>query len=249
MGCQHSYTPAGRPEYEKCSLCGTYRCLTPPPDDYYAADYWSHKKGHSTLHEQIFNIEVHRERGVSKNDFVSRFVTVLDREAALDIGCAPGCFLSRLQRRFRFDRVVGVEIDPAVEGVIRSIGAFNGELLFGAFPAVTADLPDESMNLVVGLDVFEHSAEPEAFLAECFRLLKPEGELILMMPLLYPHDDTAAGMMAPGEHMYLHGWLNISALLNDAGLLHVCSGQWARGHELVVARRPLSDIIPQGATE
>lgn len=237
MACQHRYVPSAHPGYEKCSLCGTHHSLVATPEGFYGADYWSLERGHSTIYEQIYNVEVHREGGVSKHDFVCRHITAEGRDFALEVGCAPGSMLSRLQRLLGFDRVVGVEVDPGEESAIRSIGNFHGELLFGFFPGVTADLEGGEADLVLGLDVFEHSDEPEAFLAECRRLLKPGGELVLMVPLLYPRDVNTA-MFCPGEHMYLHGWANISALLEDAGLRHTASDQWARGHELVVARKP-----------
>lgn len=54
-------------------------------------------------------------------------------------------------------------------------------------------LPDASFDTVLCSDVLEHIAEPQAFLRETARVLKPGGTLLLMVPFFYwlheqPHD-------------------------------------------------------------
>jgi SAM-dependent methyltransferase len=54
-------------------------------------------------------------------------------------------------------------------------------------------LPDASFDTVLCSDVLEHIAEPQAFLRETARILKPGGTLLLMVPFFYwlhekPHD-------------------------------------------------------------
>lgn len=44
------------------------------------------------------------------------------------------------------------------------------------------DLPDESVDVVVLLDVLQHVAQDRALLEECHRVLKPTGRLILEVP-------------------------------------------------------------------
>ncbi len=43
----------------------------------------------------------------------------------------------------------------------------------------TVELPDASADLVLSLQVLEHVADTKSYLAECHRLLKPQGALIL----------------------------------------------------------------------
>jgi SAM-dependent methyltransferase len=54
-------------------------------------------------------------------------------------------------------------------------------------------LPDAAFDTVLCSDVLEHIAEPQAFLRETARVLKPGGTLLLMVPFFYwlheqPHD-------------------------------------------------------------
>lgn len=54
------------------------------------------------------------------------------------------------------------------------------------------DLPiaDAQVDTILLLDVLEHLPSPERALAECFRVLKPGGRLLLQVPFLYPVHDA-----------------------------------------------------------
>jgi SAM-dependent methyltransferase len=183
----------------------------------------------SSIWEQVWNVDMHAEGGVSKNHFVLDRIAST-RGAALEIGCSPGRLLYWLTWAARFERVVG--IDPDDPAAIRSIGCFQGELLTGLFPAAAWTLAEKSFDLIVGLDVFEHSHEPEAFLSECFRLLRPNGQLMLMLPLA-DGLETNSPFFNPVEHAYIHSRRNMDSMLNDAGLSSGVHSRWARGHEFV----------------
>lgn len=243
--CRHTYRPDPlHPGYVVCCACGTYKStVAPPPEQVYTASYWSHERGHSTIAEQVHNVETHTENGVSKNDFILSLIDVEDRSAALEIGCAPGALLGRLKRDAGFEWVVGMEgiSDRAVLNEIRNVaieaGGWPYEVYGGFFPCPSfSRVYGTVFDLIVAADVFEHSHEPEAFLAECARLLKPGGQLLLMLPLAL--DDTPEQMWLADEHVYLHSPENMGAMLSDAGFewdgdIH----RWTAGHECVSARR------------
>ncbi len=51
-------------------------------------------------------------------------------------------------------------------------------------------IQDQSIDVVNVLEIFEHAQEPEKGLAECYRVLKNGGKMILSAPFLYPvHQD------------------------------------------------------------
>lgn len=48
---------------------------------------------------------------------------------------------------------------------------------------------DQSYSVVFSSQVLEHSFEPELFLTECCRVLKPEGSLLLTIPFMWPEHE------------------------------------------------------------
>lgn len=236
--CCHIYYPAkGHDGYEMCIGCGTYHSLTaPPPEDVYTSDYWTHEKGHSTLAEQVYNCETHEEGGVSKNQYVLNLIDVTERTYALDIGCAPGSLLRRLREDAGFRHVFGVEMQPEYEDALREIGR-PSVLEFGVFPGCTMRHDGDRFSLIVACDVFEHSHEPWPFLLECARLLKQGGQLILMLPLVVPGSEVPERMFAPEEHVFIHSFSNVYALLDQAGFGDMQMSRWCPGHEVLVVRK------------
>lgn len=237
LPCSHQYEDCAQPLYERCQLCGTFHSqASAAPETIYGAGYWD-RPDHSSIRDQNYNVDVHREGGDTKNECVLRRIDGEDRSAALEIACAPGSLLRRLRNEAGFERVVGVEVDRAYEADIQAMSDGAAELLFGYFPAVTEDLPGGSFSLVVGLDIFEHAHEPARFVAECARLLKPGGQLILMLPLVGGGDCTLPErFFYSAEHVFLHSMLHMEMLLGWAGFEELRFSGWTAGHEVVSAR-------------
>jgi len=78
---------------------------------------------------------------------------------------------------FSGDDYVGLETNtPANRANKRADYFYDGN----AFP-----FPDQSFDSVVCNKVFEHVFTPDLFLSEIFRVLKPEGQLLLMVPFIW----------------------------------------------------------------
>lgn len=232
MSCSHKYQMCPVPHYEVCSSCGTFHSTAAiAPEEVYGSGYWSDAR--PLMQEQAWNVDMHIESGVSKNRFVLDRIAS-ERGAALDIGCAPGRLLFWLKWAARFKKVVGIDPDDPRE--IKSAGCFDGDVHTGLFPEVTVKWEPSGYDLIVGLDVFEHSACPHVFLKECHRLLKPGGQLMLMMPLA---DDLGhhSRFFAPAEHVFIHSQKNVDEMLHDCGLASRTHSRWAVGHDVVSSRK------------
>jgi len=94
---------------------------------------------------------------------------------ALDIGCGNGKFLVKL-RDLGWE-VQGVEFNAGAVGVCRECGlsVSHGDLH-------AAEFPDESFDMVSARHLIEHLPDPNRFMAEVARILKPGGYLYIRTP-------------------------------------------------------------------
>jgi SAM-dependent methyltransferase len=177
----------------RCSLCGlTY--LNPRPAKkimgrYYPADYYYSFRDFSgrrlSYRERLkkFSLEGYYN---SKNIFkkllawllVRNFMIVVPKERKgklLDIGCGSGEFLYQM-KNFGWE-VHGLEISPecALIGNKMGLNIFCGEL-------EGADFPEDYFDVVVLSQTLEHVYSPGSYLKHIYRLLKPEGLLIIGVP-------------------------------------------------------------------
>lgn len=95
----------------------------------------------------------------------------------LDLGCAFG-FATRLLKRNGYD-AVGADASAAYIASAKRADPRGTYLLADAG---RVPLPDASFDGAIFLDVMEHVPDERAALAECARLLKPGGTLVLSVP-------------------------------------------------------------------
>ena len=124
--------------------------------------------------------------------------TILDRmlsyfvgrsALAVDVGCGSGRNLEILARHC--DRVVGLDFSPTAVRLAAGRGFTVFRASGDALPLATS-----SAHLLTALDVLEHMADDVAALAECHRVLRPGGHLLLAVPayrFLWSEHDEALG--------------------------------------------------------
>lgn len=103
-------------------------------------------------------------------------MSIQDR-VVLDMGCSDGAISGGYLERGAAE-VIGVDIDaPAVEQAQKNFG--TDKLSFHASTTTGMPLEDNRVDAIMCYDVFEHVSQPDEMLQECYRVLKPGGQMLI----------------------------------------------------------------------
>lgn len=154
----------------------------------------------------------------------------------LDVGCGSGRFLGAMQGRGW--TVMGVDFDPAAIRVARQ--RYGIEVRQGT----VADLAVEGLQFdaITASHVIEHVRDPVGLLAECRRLLRPGGRLVLRTPNARSYGLARYGAawrgLEPPRHLHLFTVEALSACAARAGFAAVeCFTSTAMADMTLVASR------------
>ena len=92
----------------------------------------------------------------------------------LDIGCEEGMIISSLQKVIKC-KCIGLTMKICNNPKIKNVKIVEGDM---------HELPfeDESFDIVLIMHTLEHSIAPYIVLSEIHRILKPDGEIMIIMP-------------------------------------------------------------------
>ena len=96
-------------------------------------------------------------------------------EKVLDVGCGRGDFLNAFKSYGL--KTSGVDREPSGAKVAPEVEIKYCDLEKSAFP-----FADETFDVVFSKSVIEHLSDPELFISESLRVLKPGGRIITMVP-------------------------------------------------------------------
>ncbi|HWN86014.1 MAG TPA: class I SAM-dependent methyltransferase [Vicinamibacterales bacterium] len=155
----------------------------------------------------------------------------------LDVGCGNGSLLLALASRWPRARFLGC--DPSADSVAQ--GAQPGLRLW---QGTAADLPADAVSdLVVSVNVIEHTHDPLSFLRALRRALGSGGTLVLICP-----DGGRPGLeLLFADHVYSFAPEHLSILCARAGLDVVRTQrapQALGAFQMVVARAAATDAVP-----
>jgi exopolysaccharide biosynthesis WecB/TagA/CpsF family protein len=125
----------------------------------------------------------------------------LKGKRVLDVGCGNGCYTAELARRAEY--VCGVDVQMPY---LKAFGR-----LMSRVQAAGENLPfaSGSFDIVTMIEVLEHTDCDSSVLEECFRILKPSGQLVLFVPnKLYPLESHPChiGDSSIGPNIPLISW-------------------------------------------
>lgn len=125
---------------------------------------------------------VYNEKIRPRTDYPEKLVAYLSsrfniKESAkiLDVGCGRGDFL--IAFKAHGFHTYGIDRDPSGAKVDSRVEVISCELEKDPFP-----FEDQTFDVVFSKSVIEHLFIPEHFIAECRRVLKPGGRIIVMTP-------------------------------------------------------------------
>jgi len=136
----------------------------------------------------------------------------------LDVGCGQGRQLLRLKAMGW--EVEGQEIDP-------DAGAHHledSDIRVYQAPLEDLRLPEGRYDAIVMNHVIEHAVDPPALLRECRRLLKQDGQLVVVTPNAGSLGHRLFGAhwrpLEPPRHLFLFSDRNLPHLARKAGFLN-----------------------------
>jgi 2-polyprenyl-3-methyl-5-hydroxy-6-metoxy-1,4-benzoquinol methylase len=134
----------------------------------------------------------------------------------LDVGCGSGVLLARMQSLGW--QVEGVEVDPGGVSAARARGVSvrQGSLEQQRYP-------NHSFDAIHSAHVLEHVHDPLRLLAECGRVLKPGGTLVIATPNIESWGHRQLGVswsnLDPPRHLLLFSATTLRRAAQDSGLV------------------------------
>ena len=147
---------------------------------------------------------------------------LLEGKHVLDVGSLYGGRSVAWAERYQLAHITGIDIDPIyVETATRFAQRRNVNATFKVAFGEKLPFEDQSFDAVLTFDVLEHVQSPRNTLAECHRVLKPEGYLCLVFPSYWQ----------PLEH-------HLSLVTRAPGLQYLFSGRTlVKAYNRIVASR------------
>ena len=149
----------------------------------------------------------------------------------LEVGCGSGQRLARM--RALGWKVEGQEVDPKAAAIARTV--YGLKVCLGKIEK--AAIADDAFDAIIMNHVIEHVYDPIAFLAACYRMLKPGGKLVAVTPNIESRAHGRFGScwrgLEPPRHLHLFSVTTIRRVAQEAGFINVSSWTTAANAEII----------------
>jgi SAM-dependent methyltransferase len=209
------YFVASSAQFYRCTNCG-FVMMDPVPtrtelSELYPADYHNFDQPSNAISRLLLNRYYEHQSALCRRQMPPG-------GSFLEIGCASGDILERMQRAGSRD-VQGIEIsgEACEQAWKRHLNVFHGTL--DEFET------DDKFDLVFMSHVIEHVLDPVATVAKIRTMLKPGGVLYLETPNVRALDSrlwkNKWGLIHYPRHLYLFDRSTVRRLLEASGLVDV----------------------------
>lgn len=193
--------------YRRCTACES-AFLSPRPPPAILDDYYRTAQNYVFWSEKIFPASEAARRESIMQPRVQQILAACERaeltpQVLVEIGAGHGTFCQVAKDSGRFTRVIALEPTPSNAAACRERGVEVIEQ-----PVEQAALSGAIADVIVSFEVIEHLFDPSSFVANCHRMLRPGGLLILSCPNLKGFEVAALGTASrtvDPEHLnYFH---------------------------------------------
>jgi ubiquinone/menaquinone biosynthesis C-methylase UbiE len=116
------------------------------------------------------------------NVIISEQVQLKKGDTILDVACGNGRLLQMLTQ-IAAVHAYGIDVS---EAMIQTAAVANPAMHFFVCTAENTPFEDNQFDLVTVCCAFHHFTQPDAFMAEAYRIIKPGGHLVIADPCLPP---------------------------------------------------------------
>lgn len=167
--------------YVTCPRCRTLY-MSPRPSPTVMDSYYATSENYAYWAEHIFPASQDARREKVNRPWLTRIVDFCERHGVprgtlVEVGPGFGTFAALAQESGAFERVVAVEANP---DMAKSTADQGVEVIAKPIEAAAAELP--GADVVCAFEVTEHLFDPQRFVRDCAKLLRPGGLLVLSMP-------------------------------------------------------------------
>jgi SAM-dependent methyltransferase len=152
----------------------------------------------------------------------------------LDAGCGKMPYREYIKKNSSITEYIGLDIETArpYDAVIKPDFTWDG---------ITMPFEDHSFDSCMATEVLEHCPEPEVFLKEVYRILKPGGVFFFTVPFLWnlhevPHDEYRYTPFSLERHFRNSGFTEVE--IKATGGWHAAMAQMLG---LWVKRSPMNE--------
>jgi 2-polyprenyl-3-methyl-5-hydroxy-6-metoxy-1,4-benzoquinol methylase len=206
-------------QFKECRRCRTIY-MSPRPSETLLADYYAQSENYAYWAKHIFPASEASRREKIHKPWLERVVSYcqrfgMPRGTLVEVGPGFGTFASVATESGQFRRVLAVEPTPEMAAACRERGV-------AVVQRRVEEVSDEidGADVLVAFEVVEHLFEPRRFIAQCARLLRPGGLLVVSCPNGQGFDIAMLGACAlavDAEHVNLFNPESLSALLQGSG--------------------------------
>lgn len=171
-----------------------------------------------------------------------KYLRTIDAKLILDVGCNSGTFTKQIHNVFPESKIHGIDISrKAIAYAKRK----HKHIIFDVAMAEELPFKNSSFDLITCFEVLEHVDFPEKIVKEMSRVLKKEGDIVIIVPtenLLFRAVWALWTIFGPGRiwkhtHVQKFSKNNLDTLLKKSGCRIVKRKTFLLGMLLIIHSR------------